>query len=66
MTLPDELTGDAIVRAVADRGFVIGGGYGQLKQHTFRIGHMGDHTVDGLTRCLDATADAIRALLTRA
>ena len=66
VTLPDELTGDAIVRAVADRGFVIGGGYGQLKQHTFRIGHMGDHTVDGLTRCLDATADAIRALLKRA
>ena len=28
-----------------ERGFVIGGGYGKLKETTFRIGHMGDHTV---------------------
>ena len=64
VALPDTLAGDAIVKAVAERGFVIGGGYGQLKQRTFRIGHMGDHTVDGLTRCLDATTDAIHSLLT--
>lgn len=64
ISLPDGLTGDAIVKAVAQRGYVIGGGYGQLKQRTFRIGHMGDHTVSGLARCLDATADAIRSLFT--
>ena len=58
-----ELTGDAIVQAVARRGFVIGGGYGKLKASTFRIGHMGDHTLDGLARVLDATADAIEDLL---
>ena len=61
--VPDGLTGDAIVKAVAARGFVIGGGYGQIKARTFRIGHMGDHTVHGLRRCLDATADAIGELL---
>lgn len=61
--IPDGLTGDAIVRAVAARGFVIGSGYGQLKSRTFRIGHMGDHTVHGLRRCLDATADAIGEVL---
>ena len=64
VSLPNALTGDAIVKAVARRGFVIGGGYGPLKQRTFRIGHMGDHTVDGLSRCLSACADAIHELLT--
>ena len=63
VTLPDELTGDAIVQAVARRGYVIGGGYGRLKSSTIRIGHMGDHTVEGLRRVLDVTAEAIVELL---
>jgi aspartate aminotransferase-like enzyme len=63
IALPASLTGDAIVRAVAQRGFVIGGGYGQLKQRTFRVGHMGDHTTAGLSRCLAACTDAIHELL---
>lgn len=63
IALPGSLTGDAIVQAVARRGYVIGGGYGQLKQRTFRIGHMGDHTVAGLTGCLNACGDAIKELL---
>ena len=57
------LSGDAIVQAVADRGYVIGGGYGRLKRGTFRIGHMGDHTLQGLEGVLEATHDAIRSLL---
>jgi aspartate aminotransferase-like enzyme len=61
--VPAPLTGDAIVRAVAERGYVIGSGYGQLKNDTFRIGHMGDHTLSGLEQCLHATTDAIRSLL---
>jgi aspartate aminotransferase-like enzyme len=63
IALPATLTGDAIVKAVAQRGFVVGGGYGQLKQRTFRIGHMGDHTLRGLSNCLDACEDAIHTLL---
>jgi len=63
VALPPSLKGDDIVKAVAARGFVIGGGYGKLKPTTFRIGHMGDHTVHGVSRCLAATADAIYALL---
>lgn len=63
VALPPSLKGEDIVKAVAARGFVIGGGYGKLKSSTFRIGHMGDHTVEGVTRCLAATADAIHALL---
>ena len=62
ITLPAGIDGDAVVKAVAARGFVIGGGYGKLKSSSIRIGHMGDHSVVGLGRCLDAVADALRAL----
>ena len=62
ITLPAGLDGDAVVKAVAARGFVIGGGYGKLKPSSIRIGHMGDHTVAGLGHCLDAVSDALRAL----
>ncbi len=62
IALPTHLSGDALVRAVAQRGFVIGGGYGKLKATSFRIGHMGDHSVDGVRRCLDAVADALQSL----
>ncbi len=62
VALPPEIAGDALVKAVALRGFVIGGGYGKTKATSFRVGHMGDHTVDGLTRCLDAVTESLRAL----
>jgi len=42
---------------------VIGGGYGKLKASAFRIGHMGDHTVDGTSACLQAVRDALASLL---
>jgi aspartate aminotransferase-like enzyme len=41
-----------IVTRLKARGWTIGGGYGALKQTTIRIGHMGDHTVDGLNALL--------------
>lgn len=63
IALPPTLSGEAIVKAVAQRGYVIGGGYGRLKGSTIRIGHMGDHTVEGLRGALDTTADAIVSLL---
>ena len=59
VTLPTTLSGDAVARAVADLGFVIGAGYGPLKKSTFRVGHMGDHTVEGLAHCLDAVTAAL-------
>ena len=62
VALPPTIAGDALVKAVAKRGFVIGGGYGKAKATSFRIGHMGDHTVDGLAHCLDAVADALQSL----
>jgi aspartate aminotransferase-like enzyme len=42
-----------VVSALFDRGWVIGGGYGKLRESTFRIGHMGDHTVEELDELLD-------------
>jgi len=65
VALPPTLKGDDIVKGVAKRGFVIGGGYGKLKSTTFRIGHMGDHTPDRLALCLEATSDTIRELLAK-
>ena len=49
------ITSDRSRRIVVDmfeRGWVIGGGYGKLKDSTFRIGHMGDHTLEELEELL--------------
>lgn len=59
VTVPEGWPSDRVVKGAASRGFVIGSGYGALKASTFRIGHMGDHTLDGLERCLAACAAAI-------
>ena len=63
IVLPDGITGPEVVRSVAKRGYVIGGGYGKLKETTIRIGHMGDHAQAGLRRCLDECEGAVRALV---
>lgn len=52
----------AVVAAMASRGWVLGGGYGKLKDATFRIGHMGDHTVDELDVLLGDLTDVLRSL----
>ena len=62
ITLPDGIGGDAVVGAVAERGITVGGGYGPLRNRTFRIGHMGDHTSATVQRCLDACDDALDQL----
>jgi aspartate aminotransferase-like enzyme len=47
-------------RKMKERGYVIGGGYGKLKPTTFRIGHMGDHTVEGLNAMLDVLTETFK------
>ncbi len=47
-----ELTGGAVAKRMESRGITIGAGYRALKDTTFRIGHMGDHTVEGLENVL--------------
>jgi aspartate aminotransferase-like enzyme len=49
----------ALPKAMARRGYVIGGGYGAVKETTVRIGHMGDHTVDTLDGCLAVCREAL-------
>lgn len=66
IVLPEGVTGPALVAAVAARGVTIAGGYGKLRERTVRIGHMGDHTEEGVARCLDACEDALGELIRRA
>jgi len=51
---PEGVAGPRVVAAVRERGFAIASGYGKLKDSTFRIGHMGDHTVAELDALLEA------------
>jgi aspartate aminotransferase-like enzyme len=41
-----------ICKGMTKRGWTLGTGYGSLKDTTFRIGHMGDHTLDELDALL--------------
>jgi aspartate aminotransferase-like enzyme len=59
--LPAEVPTDNFVSGVAKRGIVVGTGYGKLKNSTFRIGHMGDHTMESLERCLAACSSVLRS-----
>lgn len=47
-----------VVAEMAARGWIIGAGYGKVNDRTFRIGHMGDHTLDE-TEALLATLDDV-------
>jgi aspartate aminotransferase-like enzyme len=60
VSLPESLSGPNVVRAMKERGWVIGGGYGKLKETGIRIGHMGDHTLDELNELLDVLAEVMR------
>ena len=52
LNVPEGKNGRTIQHALADRSWTIASGYGELKQKTIRIGHMGDHTVDELKELL--------------
>ena len=42
-----------------ERGFEIANGYGDLKEKTFRISHMGDYTVEDITELLNVIDDIL-------
>jgi len=53
----------ALIDALKKRGEEIGNGYDKLKGLTFRIGHMGDHSEEGLDELLfhmDEVLDSVR------
>ena len=51
---PSEIDAETIRYRMKERGFTLGGGYGQWKERTFRIGHMGDITLEALETMLQA------------
>ena len=58
--LPASINGKAFVQKVKSAGITVATGYGKLADTTFRIGHMGDHTVATLKNCFAACEQAIR------
>jgi aspartate aminotransferase-like enzyme len=58
LRVPSGVSGRAIVQRVKAAGWTIGTGYGPLKESTLRIGHMGDHTVEGVQAVLDVIEGA--------
>ena len=65
ISLPKGMAPRELLDAVLARGYTLGNGYGQLRDTTIRIGHMGDHTLEGLKRCLHACETAITELAER-
>jgi aspartate aminotransferase-like enzyme len=57
--MPEGQPSAPVVAAMKEKGFVIGGGYGKIKDFTFRIGHMGDHTVAGQEAVLEALTEVL-------
>jgi predicted phosphoserine aminotransferase len=46
--VPEGWTGPKVAAAVKEYGYTVATGYGAAKDEMFRIGHMGDHTLEGL------------------
>lgn len=59
--LPDGMAGRDFVARVKSHGVQVATGYGKLADTTFRIGHMGDHSVSTLERCFAACEKALTA-----
>jgi len=51
---PQGIGAPTLVEALKDQGFTLGGGYGQWKPTTFRLGHMGEVQLSDLERLLEA------------
>ena len=54
------LSPETIRSEMKKRGYTLGGGYGQWKETTFRIGHMGDISIADLEAMLDVLAEVTR------
>ena len=59
VTTPEGLSGVDVARRALERGYTIAPGYGMLKESTFRIGHMGDHTLEELDALLSVLESVI-------
>ena len=57
---PSHIAPETLRSRMKERGFTLGGGYGQWKDTTFRIGHMGDVSLDALSTMLDALQEVAK------
>ncbi|HEU5161775.1 MAG TPA: alanine--glyoxylate aminotransferase family protein [Thermoanaerobaculia bacterium] len=55
--MPERITSAELLAAMRERGYTLGGGYGKWKENTFRIGHMGDISLEDLDAMLDVLED---------
>ena len=57
------LKGNApVLEGMRKRGYELGGGQGELAKTSIRVGHMGDHTVGGVTAMLDVLEEVLREI----
>ena len=49
-------------KGLKEKGYEISNGYGAIKETTFRIGHMGDLTVDEIKGLLEAMDEVMEAM----
>lgn len=66
LTLPRDIETAHVLHAMKTRGYTVAAGYGPLSKDSIRIGHMGDHTVNGVNGCLDALREVLEGLRTGA
>lgn len=59
--LPEGQGPQRFITEVRRAGYTLGAGYGVLRDTTFRIGHMGDHTLQTVRGCLEACEEVLRA-----
>lgn len=51
---PKNIKVSELIENLKEHGFTVPGGYGKLKESTFRIGHMGEHNPKDLKKLLNA------------
>ncbi len=54
LRVPDGRSGRECVKGLLECGWVVGSGYGELKDETLRIGHMAEHSVADVAKLLEA------------
>ena len=58
--LSPAMPAETIRTEMKKRGYTLGGGYGEWKEKTFRVGHMGDISIEDLSTMLDALSEVAR------
>ena len=61
---PEHFDTAAFIKEARILGYILSNGYGPLKNKTFRIGHMGDHTVEDIEEMLSAIDSIVKKQLT--